>query len=347
MTNLSEHSFELIYKDIKYSLRVTMGSHTLFYIHVNGEAVCEAEVLVLQDGGLKVLLGGRAHSVYTEPSKVGLKVHVDGHPCFFPDDFDPTKMSAPGTGKLIRYLVPDGGRAVEGVAYCEVEVMKTVMPLLATSTGLVTHLLQPGAALETGDALCAVEVEDPSSVKVSQPFSGEFTKIESRKLTGALKDDGALVKFNVNTAGIHQLLAGYDFNKTADPVTPLLEVLGTLELALDDFSETKQAVSSRASKAALAELASIEEFMQSAMVTDDGTDVVSVAVKRVRDLIDEHGPDFAPLRSFVDQFEGGLHMNRVRVLTRHLETFLDAEEPFACSASFEDAIMVLRSRYRG
>ena len=113
-------------------------------------------------------------------------------------------------------------------------------------------------------------------MKVSQPFSGEFTKIESRKLTGALKDDGALVKFNVNTAGIHQLLAGYDFNKTADPVTPLLEVLGTLELALDDFSETKQAVSSRASKAALAELASIEEFMQSAMVTDDGTDVVSV-----------------------------------------------------------------------
>ena len=205
-----------------------MGSHTLFYIHVNGEAVCEAEVLVLQDGGLKVLLGGRAHGVYTEPSKVGLKVHIDGHPCFFPDDFDPTKMSAPGTGKLIRYLVPDGGRAVEGVAYCEVEVMKTVMPLLATSTGLVTHLLQPGAALETGDALCAVEVEDPSSVKVSQPFSGEFTKIESRKLTGALKDDGALVKFNVNTAGIHQLLAGYDFNKTADPVTPLLEVLDAI-----------------------------------------------------------------------------------------------------------------------
>jgi acetyl-CoA carboxylase/biotin carboxylase 1 len=347
MTNLSEHSFELIYKDIRYSLRVTMGSHTLFYIHVNGEAVCEAEVLALRDGGLKVLLGGRAHSVYTEPSKVGLKVHVDGHPCFFPDDFDPTKMSAPGTGKLIRYLVPDGGRAVEGVAYCEVEVMKTVMPLLATSTGLVTHLTQPGAALETGDALCAVEVEDPSSVKVSQPFSGEFTKIESRKLTGALKHDSALVKFTVNTAGIHQLLAGYDFNKTADPVTPLLEVLGTMELALDEFSETKQAVSSRASKAALTELASIEEFMQSAMVTDDGTDVVSVAVKRVRDLIDEHGPDFAPLRSFVDQFEGGLHMNRVRVLTRHLETFLDAEEPFACSASFEDAIMVLRSRYRG
>ena len=30
MTNLSEHAFELIYEDVKYNLKVTMGSHTLF-----------------------------------------------------------------------------------------------------------------------------------------------------------------------------------------------------------------------------------------------------------------------------------------------------------------------------
>jgi acetyl-CoA carboxylase/biotin carboxylase 2 len=347
MTNLSEHSFELIYNDVKYSLRVTMGSHTLFYIHVNGTAVCEAEVLVLQDGGLKVLLGGKAHTVHTEQTKVGLKVHVDGHPCFFPDDHDPTRMIAPGTGKLLRYLVPDGGRAAEGVAYCEIEVMKTVMPLLATSTGIIAHLMQASAALEPGDMMCTVEVEDPSAVKVSQPFEGEFTKIERRKLTGALRDDSALVRFNVNSTGIIQLLAGYDFNKTDDPVTPLLEVLGTMRLAVDDFSETKQAVSSRASKAALAELAAIEDLMTAAVDVVCSRDVVSVAVARVKALIDEHGPDFLPLRTFVEQFEGGLHMNRVRVLTRYVETYLDAEEPFACSASFEDAIMLLRSRYRG
>ena len=352
MTNLSEHAFELIFKDIKYSLRVTMGSHTLFYVHVNGVPVCEAEVLVLQDGGLKVLLGGQAHTVHTEPTKVGLKVHVDGHPCFFPDDHDPTKMMAPGTGKLLRYLVPDGGRVAEGAAYCEIEVMKTVMPLLATSTGVITHLLQPGAALEPGDCTCTVAVEDPTAVKLSQPFVGDFTNTERRKLTGALRDDSALVRFNVNSTGIIQLLAGYDFNKTDDPVTPLLEVLGTMRLALDDFSETKQAVSSRASKAALRELAAIEDLMTAAVdpvdsLASTGTDVVSVAVARVKALIDEHGPDFLPLRTFVEQFEGGLHMNRVRVLTRYIEAYLDAEEPFACSASFEDAIMLLRSRYRG
>ena len=99
MTNLSEHAFELIYRDVKYSLRVTMGSHTLFYIHVNDKPVCEAEVLVLHDRGLKVLLGGKARTLHAEPTKVGLKVHIDGHPCFFPEDNDPTRMTAPGTGK--------------------------------------------------------------------------------------------------------------------------------------------------------------------------------------------------------------------------------------------------------
>ena len=147
---------------------------------------------------------------------------------------------------------------MEGVPYCEIEVMKTVMPLVATSTGIVTHLLQPGAALETGDEVCAVEVEDPSSVKVSEPFTGEFTRFEARKLTGALKADSALVQFKVNSAGIIQILAGYDFTANGDPVTPLMQVIGTARLAADDFAETKEAVSSRADAEALAELAAIE-----------------------------------------------------------------------------------------
>ena len=201
-----------------------------------------------------------------------------------------------------------------------------------------------------------MEVEDPSSVKVSEPFTGEFTRFEARKLTGALRGDSALVKFNVNSAGIIQILAGYDFTANDDPVTPLLQVIGTARLAADDFAETKEAVSSRADAAALAELAAIEALLgtavQAELAGEDsaaaaGKDVVSVAVRRVKDLIEKCGPDFLPMRAFVEQFEGGLHMNRVRVLTRFLETFLDAEEPFACSASFEDAIMLLRSRYRG
>ena len=370
MTNLSEHAFHLIFNDVKYALRVTQGSPTLFYVRVNDVAACEAEVLTLANGGLKVLLGGRARVVHAEPSKIGLKVHIDGAPCFFPDDRDPTRMTAPGTGKLLRYLVGDSERAVEGTPYCEIEVMKTVMPLIATSTGCITHLLQPGASLETGDEVVSVLVEDLTCVKVSEPFAGAFTVFEPRKLTiGSLKKNSALVTHTSNHAGIIQILAGYDFTGNDDPVTPLLSVIGTACLAADDFAETKQAVSSRADSESLAELAAIEQLLCTAVhaerigavgndtfaLSDPHTsklalgqkDVVSLAVRRVKDLIEKCGPDFLPMRHFVEQFEGGLQMNRVRVLTRFLETFLDAEEPFACSASFEDAISVLRSRYKG
>ena len=366
MTNLSEHKFELIYDDVKYALRVTQGSPTLFYVRVNNVAACEAEVLTLANGGLKVFLGGRARVVHAEPSKVGLKVHIDGRPCFFPDDRDPTRMTAPGTGKLLRYLVADNARAQEGTPYCEIEVMKTVMPLIATSTGIITHLLQPGASLETGDEVCAVQVEDPSSVRVSEPFVGEFTSFQARKLTGSLKLDSALVTHNLNSAGIIQILAGYDFTGNDDPVSPLLKVIGTARLAADDFAETKEAVSSRADTESLAELAAIEQLLLTAVQSEmngstdedkfstekdaqrlNNKDIVSIAVRQVKDLIEKCGPDFLPMRLFVEQFEGGLHMNRVRVLTRFLETFLDAEEPFACSASFEDAVMLLRNRYKG
>ena len=147
--NLSEHSFELIYEGAKYSLRVTMGGPALFYIWLNGDLV-ETETMKLPDGGLTIMLDGRTHLVYRQATKVGIMAHVDGWPCYFPEDVDPTRMNAPSTGKLLRYLVPSGGYVTEGRPYAEVESMKMVMPLLATSTGTITHTRTPGAALDAG-----------------------------------------------------------------------------------------------------------------------------------------------------------------------------------------------------
>ena len=347
MTNLSEHTFELIYNDIKYSLRVTMGSETLFYLHING-ALIEAEVLVLFDGGLKVLLDGRAYLVHSEDTKVGMRIHINGVPCFFPDDFDATKLVAQGPGKLLKFLVADGERVEQNQPYCEIEVMKTVMPLIATSTGFIRHVAQIGAILEAGDVLCDVTVEDAAGVRQSEPFTGQFPKMHSRSLTGMLPDDSPLVRFARMSTGVLQILAGYDFN--SDPTEVLFDVLGTLPLVVDDFMESREAVISRARPKARRELREIAETMSASIVgdtvEDSTTDAVSSAVNRVRALIAEYGVDFAPLAAFCERHEGGLSQSRARVLTRYLESFLDIEEPFSNYASTEDAIMFLRDRYR-
>ena len=347
MTNLSEHNFELIYNDVKYSLRVTMGSETLFYLHINGSLI-EAEVLGLHDGGLKVLLDGRAYSVHPEDTKVGMKIHVNGFPCFFPDDFDATKLVAQGPGKLLKYLVGDGERVAANEPYCEIEVMKTVMPLLATTTGKISHVAPIGAILEAGDVLCDVAVEDTTGVRQTKPFTGEFQKMQSRSLTGMLPEDSPLVKFARNSTGVQQILAGYDFN--GDPTEVLFDVLGTLPLVVDDFMESRESVISRARPKARDELRQIAEQMSASIIGqasgENTTDAVSVAVSRVRHLIYEYGADFAPLAAFCERHEGGLSQSRARVLTRYLESFLEIEEPFSSCVSTEDAIMFLRDRYR-
>lgn len=61
---------------------------------------CSATCLCLSgaDGGLLVLLDGRTYTVYYENMKDGFKVHINGHRCFFPDDFDPTCLTTPYPG---------------------------------------------------------------------------------------------------------------------------------------------------------------------------------------------------------------------------------------------------------
>ena len=44
-------------------------------------------------------------------------------------------FSSPSTGKLISYLVDDGGHVFAGDVYAEIEVMKMVMELRVTENG--------------------------------------------------------------------------------------------------------------------------------------------------------------------------------------------------------------------
>jgi acetyl-CoA carboxylase/biotin carboxylase 1 len=350
--NLSEHSFELIYNDLKYRLRVTMGGPLMFYIWLNGDMV-ETEVMKLPDGGLTVLLDGRTHLVYREPCKVGLMAHVDGWPCFFPEDVDPTRMSAPSTGKLLRYLVPSGGYVTEGQPYVEIEAMKMVMPLLATSTGTITHTRTPGAALDAGDVLCTVMLEDPTAIKTADLFTGRFPPLQPRRLTAGIPEGSFYLKFHVAVAGVRRLLGGYDC--TGDPLDELLEVMASPLLVADDFNEQRAAVSARAPAPALAELDEIGQSLRTVCATWSGPkrslaqlDDVALAVKQVAEWLDRHGADaYAELASFLGRYEHGLYAHECAVLTSFLTGFLDVEQPFAAAETFADAVLALAAAHKG
>jgi biotin carboxyl carrier protein len=89
----------------------------------------------LSDGGLLVNMGGSSHTTYMKEEVHSYRVIIGNMTCVFEKRTDPTQLSSPSTGKLIRYLVDDGGHVQAGSVYAEIEVMKMVMDLRVQETG--------------------------------------------------------------------------------------------------------------------------------------------------------------------------------------------------------------------
>lgn len=114
-------------------------------------------------------------------------------------------MRAPSAGKLLSYLVEDGGRVIRNQAYAEIEVMKMVMTLTATESGTLEHVKRAGAVLECGSVIAKLQLDDPSRVQNLHTFSLPFpslldTQPEVHKLNHVLLRCRLIVD---------QILAGY------------------------------------------------------------------------------------------------------------------------------------------
>ena len=57
------------------------------------------------------------------------RVTVGNQTVVFAKENDPSILMAPSPGKLIKFLVDDGGHVNSGDPYCEIEVMKMVTTL--------------------------------------------------------------------------------------------------------------------------------------------------------------------------------------------------------------------------
>ena len=112
-----------------------------------------------------------------------------------------------------------------------------------------------------------------------------------------------------------------------------------MELVVEDFKETRDAIASRLGEKATKDLQLIAYDIESSQSSQAGsmryTNTVTAAVQNVRKIIQEQDGVFAPLIKFCERHEGGLYSSKARVLTGYIEVFLDIEETFASCASFE------------
>ncbi|XP_074494153.1 acetyl-CoA carboxylase isoform X2 [Sebastes fasciatus] len=160
---LNSVNLDLIYEGVKFCLKVARQSPTTYVLMMNGSNI-EIDVHRLSDGGLLLCYDGSSHTTYMKEEVDSYRITVGNKTCVFEKEKDPTVLRSPSAGKLLQYIVDDGGHICAGEIYAEIEVMKMVMTLTVQHTGCVHFVKRHGAVLQPGCVVARVELDDPSCI---------------------------------------------------------------------------------------------------------------------------------------------------------------------------------------
>ncbi|XP_070759737.1 acetyl-CoA carboxylase 2 isoform X2 [Enoplosus armatus] len=160
---LNSVNVDLIYEGVKFCLKVARQSPTTYIIMMNGSNI-EIDVHRLSDGGLLLSYDGNSHTTYMKEEVDSYRITVGNKTCVFEKERDPTVLRSPSAGKLLQYMIEDGGHICAGETYAEIEVMKMVMTLTVQQSGCIHFVKRPGAVLQPGCVVARIDLDDPSSI---------------------------------------------------------------------------------------------------------------------------------------------------------------------------------------
>jgi len=165
---------ELINDGYKYKTQAAKSGPTSYFLVMNN-SYKEVEVHRMSDGGLLLSLDGASYTTYMREEVDRYRIIIGNQTCIFEKDNDPSLLRSPSAGKLINFLVEDGGHVNAGQAYAEIEVMKMIMTVTASEAGSVYYIKRPGAVLEAGALIAHLELDDPSLITKAQEYSEQFS----------------------------------------------------------------------------------------------------------------------------------------------------------------------------
>ncbi|XP_030893573.1 acetyl-CoA carboxylase 2 [Leptonychotes weddellii] len=174
---------ELIYGGVKYILKVARQSLTMFILIMN-DCHIEIDAHRLSDGGLLLSYNGNSYTTYMKEEFDSYRITIGNKTCVFEKENDPTVLRAPSAGKLMQYMVEDGGHVEAGSSYADMEVMKMIMTLNVQESGRVKYIKRPGAMLEAGCVVARLELDDPSKVHPAKPFTGALPSQQTLPIMG-------------------------------------------------------------------------------------------------------------------------------------------------------------------
>ena len=238
---------DLIYDNMKYAIDVHLSGDSLLTLSANNSFV-QMQIRELADGGFLLNTNGQSHVAYVMETSSGLRLNVDGITCIFSQEYDPTVLRCPNSGKLARFLVRCGDHLEQGQPFAEMEVMKMYLPLTAQESCTITSLVKSaGSVVQSGDILGYVKLDDPSKVRRADVFTAKLPTFEVSS-TAQVKRPHHLIKIAINLmeafingywVPLNQIDNSLDsfLEAVHDPSLPFyeyLDVLSTMEACLPD-----------------------------------------------------------------------------------------------------------------
>ncbi|XP_019100885.1 PREDICTED: acetyl-CoA carboxylase 1-like [Camelina sativa] len=327
---------------------VVRGGSGTYRLRMNNSEVV-AEIHTLRDGGLLMQLDGKSHVIYAEEEAAGTRLLIDGRTCLLQNDHDPSKLMAETPCKLLRYLVSDNSNIDADTPYAEVEVMKMCMPLLSPASGVIHFKMSEGQAMQAGELIAKLDLDDPSAVRKAEPFHGSFPRLGlPTAISGKVHQRCAAT---LNAA--RMILAGYE-HKVDEVVQDLLNCLDSPELPFLQWQECFAVLATRLPKDLRNMLESkyreFESISRNSLTAD-------FPAKPLKGILEAHLCScddkergalerlIEPLMSLAKSYEGGRE-SHARVIVHSLfEEYLSVEELFNDNM-LADVIERMRQQYK-
>ncbi|OZJ03120.1 hypothetical protein BZG36_03869 [Bifiguratus adelaidae] len=339
---------DFIYDGVRYKFTATRSTPNLYTLYINGSRV-QVGVRSLADGGLLVLMDGKSHTTYSREEVQATRLMVDGKTCLLEQENDPTQLRSPSPGKLVSLLVESGEHVKAGDAYAEIEVMKMYMPLVAAEDGIVQFIKQPGAALEAGDIIGILALDDPSRVKHALPFTGQLPAMGPPQFTG----DKPVQRYMEARRVIDDILAGYDNQAIAHAtVKELVDVLRDPDLPYSELGAVFSTILGRMPT-------KLEQPLRN-LYTKSRADGTEFPAKELRRMIDNWVENDAtspaeartvlnnisPVINILDAYKHGLRHHEYAVLAEIMNSYYETEALFAGQSREEEVFLTLRDQNR-
>lgn len=224
--------------------------------------------------------------------------------------------------------------------------MKMYMPLVASEDGVPMFIKQPGVALQPGEVLGILALDDPSRVRHAKPFEGQLPSYGTPSVVGN-KPHQRLTHL-VDT--INTILDGYDnLSIMQASLKELIQVLQEPELPFAKISVILSTLSGRI-PAKLED--SIREVVEEAQLSNSEFPAVKV-IKIIENYIATNiraqdrttfRLSVAPILEIAEQFKGGLKVHEWATLASFIDRYTQIESLF--SQGEDRAVLALREQHR-